>query len=283
MGESMHRKIELQAPADFTYLYGNTVALSRQKLDLHLPPSANPEDGPDPMRERVRELVDEYILRTFTSASSSISINGLDSSSPQFPFPAAFTAPAETVEYEPYDGHLASRVTSLYAQLESLTTTVAQLRRDAPRRAAETYAAELKKVIEEDEHDDLEDEILLESGEDSERQTTEDVDMPDADQNQKQTANNGPSTNGSRRRSAKTKWDLHVPLGTDHEAELWRTGEMAEVYEDTLRTLLRLQGEAIPGDETNATTDGAADGNAVASTVGKAERASRAVEVVEKK
>jgi kinetochor protein Mis14/NSL1 len=55
----MHRKIELQAPADFTYLYANTVAVSRQKLDLHLPPSANPDDGPDPMRERVRELVDE--------------------------------------------------------------------------------------------------------------------------------------------------------------------------------------------------------------------------------
>ncbi|KAE8375936.1 kinetochore protein Mis14 like-domain-containing protein [Aspergillus bertholletiae] len=283
MAESMHRKIELQAPADFTYLYGNTVALSRQKLDLHLPPSANPEDGPDPMRERVRELVDEYILRTFTSASSSICINGLDSSSPQFPFPAAFTAPAETVEYEPYDGHLASRVTSLYAQLESLTTTVAQLRRDAPQRAAEIYAAELKKAIEEDERDDLEEEGLLESGEDHGRQTMEDIDMPDADQSQTQSASDGPSTNGSRRRSAKTKWDLHVPLGTDHERELWRTGEMADVYENTLRTLLRLQGEALPGDESNDTTDGAADGNAVASTVGKAERATRAVEVVEKK
>lgn len=67
----MQRKIELQSPADFTYLYGNTIALSRQKLDLHLPPSAtvngnnnnNGGDGdgeePDPMRERVRELVDE--------------------------------------------------------------------------------------------------------------------------------------------------------------------------------------------------------------------------------
>ena len=174
-------------------------------------------------------------------------------------------------------------MTSLYAQLESLTTTVAQLRRDAPRRAAETYAAELKKVIEEDEHDDLEDEEPLESVKGNERQTTEDVDMPDADQGQKESASDGPSTNGSRRRSAKTKWDLHVPLGTDHEAELWRTGEMAELYEDTLRTLLRLQGEAVPGDETNATADGPADGNAVASTVGKAERASQAVEVVEKK
>ncbi|KAH1626940.1 hypothetical protein KXW65_008558, partial [Aspergillus fumigatus] len=51
-----YRKIELQSPADFTYLYANTVALSRQKLDLHLPPSANTSDGPDPMRERVKEL-----------------------------------------------------------------------------------------------------------------------------------------------------------------------------------------------------------------------------------
>lgn len=59
MSTDHHRKIELQSPADFTYLYANTVALSRAKLDLHLPPSANPNDGPDPMRERVRELVDE--------------------------------------------------------------------------------------------------------------------------------------------------------------------------------------------------------------------------------
>lgn len=57
-----YRKIELQSPADFTYLYANTVALSRQKLDLHLPPSATNNDTPDPMRERVRELVDEVKL-----------------------------------------------------------------------------------------------------------------------------------------------------------------------------------------------------------------------------
>lgn len=51
-----HRKIELQSTADLAYLYTNTVALSRQKLDLHFPPSAN---DADPMKERVRELVDE--------------------------------------------------------------------------------------------------------------------------------------------------------------------------------------------------------------------------------
>jgi hypothetical protein len=59
MAAPHYRKVELQSPADFTYLYANTVALSRQKLDLNLPPSATNDDQPDPMRERVRELVDE--------------------------------------------------------------------------------------------------------------------------------------------------------------------------------------------------------------------------------
>ncbi|KAI9929186.1 hypothetical protein AWENTII_001115 [Aspergillus wentii] len=265
----MHRKIELQSPADFTYLYANTVAASRQKLDLHLPPSATNNDEPDPMRER-------YILKTFTTASSSISINGLDSSSPQFPFPAAFTTPTETVEYEAYDTNLAARVTSLYAQLESLTTSVAQLRRDAPRRAARAYADQLKLALEgdEDENEDGEGEGEGEGQEQGQAQKVEgDVQMPDADGDEKPSA----STATQSRKSAKEDWKLQVPLGTQHEAERWRNGEMAEVYEDALRTLLRLQGDA---DDADANADGGAH-NALATTVGKAERAGRAAEVVE--
>lgn len=86
-----YRKIELQSPADLTYLYTNTVALSRRKLDLHLPPASainndntntnnntngngNGNDNlngnnnkeleteeQDPMRARVKELVDEVL------------------------------------------------------------------------------------------------------------------------------------------------------------------------------------------------------------------------------
>lgn len=59
MAAPHYRKIELQSPADFTYLYANTIALSRQKLDLYFPPTATDDDTPDPMRERVRELIDE--------------------------------------------------------------------------------------------------------------------------------------------------------------------------------------------------------------------------------
>ncbi|PWY72870.1 kinetochore protein Mis14 [Aspergillus eucalypticola CBS 122712] len=280
MSTDHHRKIELQSPADFTYLYANTVALSRAKLDLHLPPSANPNDGPDPMRERVRELVDEYINRTFNSASPSISINGLDSTSPEWPFPAAFTAPTEQVEYEAYDGKLASRVTSLYAQLESLTTTVAQLRRDAPGRAAKAYAEQLRRALREDEEEekleDLDGEEMKEEEEEEEQSAGQDTEMADAGTTgttatTTQTQRKGPMT--------RSRAKLEVSLGTENEAERWRSGEMAEVYEDALRTLLRLQGEGVSVD----TSGDGTDGNALSSTLGKAERAGRAVEVVEKK
>ncbi len=57
--ETAHRKIELQAPADLTYLIANLSRAAREKLDKHLPPDAVPEGGEDAMRKRVEELVDE--------------------------------------------------------------------------------------------------------------------------------------------------------------------------------------------------------------------------------
>lgn len=227
----------------------------------------------------------QFITRTFTSASSSVAINGLDSSSPEFPFPAAFTAPAETVEYEPFDGKLAARVSSLYAQLESLTTTVAQLRRDAPGKAAREYAEELGRVIEE------EDKEVDGDGEEEEGED-QDVGMGDADadananQAESQSEDAAAKTKENRQRRKQPKkeselWNLDIPLGTEKEAERWRNGEIAQVYEDALRSLLRLQGEAVPGDDEGSDPDGM-DGSALASTVGKAERAGRAVDFVEK-
>lgn len=76
---------------------------------------------------------------------------------------------------------------------------------------------------------------------------------------------------GSRRMDP--SWKLDVQLGTEEETERWRSGDMADVYEDALRTLQRLQGE---GEDIVV-----GEGNALATTVGKAERAGRAAEVVE--
>lgn len=64
--ESAHRKVELQAPADLTYLIANATRAAREKLDTHFPPDAaqggegkDGKQGEDVMRRRVEELVDE--------------------------------------------------------------------------------------------------------------------------------------------------------------------------------------------------------------------------------
>jgi len=151
-------------------------------------------------------------------------------------------------------------VASLYAQLESLTTTVAQLRREAPRRAARDYAAQLTQLLNE-EDEDLDKELDMDESEGAGKDGM-DVDTEAASATQRL----------SRRRPHPT-WKLDVPLGTEEEAERWRSGDMADVYEDALRTLQRLQGE---GEDVEV-----GEGNALATTVGKAERAGRAAEVVE--
>jgi kinetochor protein Mis14/NSL1 len=221
----------------------------------------------------------QFITQTFTSALASISINGIDfvSSSggtdSSLPFSATLTTP-ETVEYEPYDGALAARVTSLYARLESLTTTVAQLRRDAPKRAAKAYADALAKALAED---NAEAEAL--------DREAKDVEMANGATKAEEEGSNSrnPAQDLPKRTfSSKSEWKLQVPLGSDHEAERWRHGDMAETYSDALRTLLRLQGEVVVAGDDHHNSETADGSRALATTVGQAERAVRATEVVER-
>jgi hypothetical protein len=83
-------------------------------------------------------------------ARPNITINGLD-------IPQSQDAKAEkerreeSVQYEPYDPTLALKLSALYSNLESLTTSVSSLRRTAPKTAAQNYSRELQQSIEEDE------------------------------------------------------------------------------------------------------------------------------------
>lgn len=116
--------------------------------------------------------------------------------------------------------------------------------------------------------------------EETQDRTAEDVNA-DSDAMDVDTQSASASASTKHRRSRRTRpdpaWTLDVPLGTDEEAERWRNGDMAEVYENALRTLQRLQGEG----DTEAGKEAGSEGNALATTVGKAERAGRAAEVVE--
>ncbi|KAK5124412.1 hypothetical protein LTR85_001629 [Meristemomyces frigidus] len=153
--ESAHRKVELQSPADLTYLIANVSRAAREKLDKHLPPDAAPE-GEDAMRKRVEQLVDEYIRNTFNAAKHSMSINGMNSREME----AELAKAQEGEEIEPFDAKLAQRIQNLSAQIELRTPDLANLRRKAPAetsqrfqesfvKQAEEYDARLKKDEEE--------------------------------------------------------------------------------------------------------------------------------------
>jgi kinetochor protein Mis14/NSL1 len=102
-----YRKVELQSSADLNYLYTNTVALSRQKLDLHFPPSANGDpNNPDPMKERVKELVDEVCIlrdnRAFVVERADEAVgSSLDRPSPMHLTPSALMGSISTHQQRP--------------------------------------------------------------------------------------------------------------------------------------------------------------------------------------
>lgn len=72
-----HRRIELQSPADLTYLISNVSRAARAKIDKHLPPDAAPESGEDTLRTRVEALVEDYIQTTFDGAKDGMSVSGM--------------------------------------------------------------------------------------------------------------------------------------------------------------------------------------------------------------
>ncbi|KAL9603660.1 MAG: hypothetical protein Q9219_000979 [cf. Caloplaca sp. 3 TL-2023] len=141
--DTHHRKIDLQSPADLTYLHNNIKLSAQQKLDLAIPASAVPANEPDTFRPQVQQLIQDYIAQTLTLALPSLAINGLDAD-------VSMLADAKTDEvedesnYEAYDPRLAEKLRTLYRQLEWEHTRVAELRREAPGAAARAYTERLE-------------------------------------------------------------------------------------------------------------------------------------------
>ncbi|KAL8699773.1 MAG: hypothetical protein Q9201_005818, partial [Fulgogasparrea decipioides] len=135
-----HRKIDLQSPADLTYLHSNIKTSAQQKLDLAIPPSVTPTDSTDTFRPHVQQLVQGYITQTLALALPSLAINGLDAEPSIL---GGADAKANEIEdesnYEPYDPRLAEKLRTLYRQLEWEHTRVAELRREAPGAAARAF------------------------------------------------------------------------------------------------------------------------------------------------
>ncbi|KAL5353997.1 hypothetical protein ACLOAV_000082 [Pseudogymnoascus australis] len=132
----LQRKIELQEPDDLRYLLANT------------------RRGEDVLRQKVEELVNSYVTKTFSLAAPNTLINGHPVAADSSLLAPEGAAEAEVVEeYEPFSEALRDRAAKLLRTEEELLLEVGQLRREAPARAAAAWKEELARDEEEGEEE----------------------------------------------------------------------------------------------------------------------------------
>ncbi|CZS98357.1 uncharacterized protein RAG0_07136 [Rhynchosporium agropyri] len=144
------RKIELQSRDDLQYLVSNVRRAANEKIDKDWPPI----EGEDKMRERVEELVNEYINNVFLTSSENITINGMNPSPDLLSSILSFSTHSpilEIQEHEPLNTKLFERAKDLARQEEDLIEEIAALRRKVPSAVAEKVKREYKEGVEADE------------------------------------------------------------------------------------------------------------------------------------
>ncbi|KAF1820627.1 uncharacterized protein K489DRAFT_382552 [Dissoconium aciculare CBS 342.82] len=158
--ETAHRKIELQAPEDLTFLVAKLSEAARERIEKEFSTAAAAaaatEQGKDggigvdingedqaALRRRVEELVDEYVRETFSAAKDSLSINGMDSQE----LDAELAKIQEGEELAPFDTSLATKIQSLSTQIEAQTLHLASVRRKAPAQSAQRFLSNFEAQL----------------------------------------------------------------------------------------------------------------------------------------
>ena len=150
--ESEHRKIELQSPADLTYLSSCIRTAARQKLDLHLPPVSDTSE-PDELRRHVEELVESFVAQVLAGMRHNISINGIDvvargqddEGEHMQGIEGEGLAQVEKEEFEPFDDKLRTKLSTTVQKRDALVAKISQHRRTTPAAAAAAWQAQFDK------------------------------------------------------------------------------------------------------------------------------------------
>jgi kinetochor protein Mis14/NSL1 len=133
-GNNDYEKLQL-SKQDLRYLYGQILNNTTSKLDLHLPTSNN-----DPLKTKVANLLDDFIIDAFEMAKQSIMIDGYDMSGRKNPKPISELLSLKSKEkIEPFDFELNAQLRDVLEHVEQETIQVSKLRRELPSRARETY------------------------------------------------------------------------------------------------------------------------------------------------
>ncbi|KAK3346782.1 hypothetical protein B0T25DRAFT_287630 [Lasiosphaeria hispida] len=146
----VHRKIELQAPEDFTYLIDNVRRAAADSINAAFPPVEGADGQEDELRVRIEEMVNDYIIQTFTLATPNLTINGLSIDPSHYFSPTS--APLEPqIQYELFDPRKRERIEDLAREEEDLLRSIAALKRRVPAATATNWAVASKAGVAADE------------------------------------------------------------------------------------------------------------------------------------
>ncbi|KAM7220652.1 putative kinetochore protein [Rhypophila decipiens] len=248
-----HRRIELQAPEDFSYLINNVRRAAADSINAAFPPvpDGHDDDHEDELRVRIEQMVDEYITKTFTYAAPNVSINGLPvdpsrflpsnrNSSSTLKNGQMILEPEE--QYEPFDARKRQRVEELAREEEDLLRSIASLKQRVPAATAQNWAKATKEAIVEDEKllEVARDKVLgdLVAGPSSqEQQQQQESEMQiDGGDAEGQTAAGAGSSGGGKRKNNKKRRILLEDIGP-----LERQDSVEEEYRGAVEILGRLK------------------------------------------
>jgi kinetochor protein Mis14/NSL1 len=156
-----HRKIELQSPADLTYLMSQIRLAARQKLDLHLPPVSDSTE-PDELRKSVEELVESFVAQVLQGMRHNISINGIDvvtrgregdevdergerMQGLVMEGEGEGESLVEKEEFEPFDDKLRGKLGETVKKRDALISKISQHRRTTPLAAAQAFQRQFEQ------------------------------------------------------------------------------------------------------------------------------------------
>lgn len=154
--DSEHRKIELQSPADLTYLTSQIRTAAQQKLDLHLPPHPNSSE-PDELRKQVQDMVEQFVAHVLSGMKHNISINGIDvvkkeseagEGGDKMEGVEVADGVVEVEEFEPFDEKLRSQLSAAIQKRDNLVSKISQHRRTTPALAARRFEEQFSREME---------------------------------------------------------------------------------------------------------------------------------------
>lgn len=133
-GKNDYEKLQL-TKQDLSYLYSQILDRTKSKLDLHLPTANND----DPLKAKVANLLDGFIVDAFEIARKSMIIDGKDMASGAGQHISELFSLKYKEKVEPFNVEINAKLRGLLEHVDQETMEVTRLRRELPFRALTSY------------------------------------------------------------------------------------------------------------------------------------------------